>query len=326
VSGWNGQLVVYAHGYVAPGLPLDFYQLTLADGTPLPALLQSLGYAFATTSYRQNGLAILEGTDDIRQLIDAFGRAYPPPTRTYLAGVSEGGLVAALLAEQSPELFTGVLATCGPVGSFKYQANYLGDFRVLFDYFYPGVIPGSPISIPAAVMQNWQTYYAPAIAGLVAATPDRAAELLRVAKAPHDPAQPATMINTVLDVLWYNVFATNDAIAKLGGNPFGNRIRWYFGSSNDLRLNRSVQRFSASPTALNAMRPLETSGQLTIPLVTLHTTLDDVVPVWHELIYLAKADTSDRGRFLPIPVKRYGHCAFTTTEVLGAFAVTVSQP
>ena len=58
--GWNGQLVVYAHGYVAPGLPLGFYQLTTPDGLYLPLLVQSLGYAFATTSYRQNGLAILE--------------------------------------------------------------------------------------------------------------------------------------------------------------------------------------------------------------------------------------------------------------------------
>ena len=68
-TGWNGQLVVFAHGYVAPGQPLDFFHLTLPDGTSLPLLTQSLGYAFATTSYRRNGLVILEGEDDIRQLV-----------------------------------------------------------------------------------------------------------------------------------------------------------------------------------------------------------------------------------------------------------------
>lgn len=326
VAGWNGQLVVYAHGYVAPGLPLDFYQLSLPDGTPLPALIQSLGYAFATTSYRQNGLAILEGTADIRELVAAFSAAYPPPTRTYLAGVSEGGLVAALLAEQSPEQFTGALATCGPIGSFRLQTNYIGDFRVLFDYYFPGVIPGSPINIPLSVIQNWQTQYAPAIAGLLASHPARTAELLRVAKAPSDPAQPATMVTTALDLLFYNVFATNDAAAKLGGNPFDNRLRWYFGSSNDVTLNRKVQRFSASPAAVRAMRSYETSGHLGVPLVTLHTILDDAVPAWHELLYIAKVRTYDRGRFLPVPVKRYGHCAFTTTEVVTAFGALVAQP
>jgi hypothetical protein len=33
--GWNGELVVFAHSYVAPGSPLDFYNLTLPDGTDL---------------------------------------------------------------------------------------------------------------------------------------------------------------------------------------------------------------------------------------------------------------------------------------------------
>ena len=50
-----------------------------------------------------------------------------------------------------------------------------------------------------------------------------------------------------INALWYNVFATNDAVSKLGGNPYGNRGRWYFGSSNDLRLNLLVRRFSGRP-------------------------------------------------------------------------------
>src|SRR5205823_4600707 len=120
-----------------------------------------------------------------------------------------------------------------------------GDFRVLFDYFFPGVVlPGSPIAVPDVLMQKWYAVYAPAVAGALAANPGRALELLRVAKAPFDPADPRTIVQTALDVLWYNVFATNDAAAKLGGNPYGNRLRWYFGSKNDWALNLAVQRFS----------------------------------------------------------------------------------
>src|SRR5215510_5724478 len=60
-DSWNGQLVVYAHGYEAPqaplALPLD--ELTLPDGNgqPVftPAVLLARGFAFATTSYRKNG-------------------------------------------------------------------------------------------------------------------------------------------------------------------------------------------------------------------------------------------------------------------------------
>jgi pimeloyl-ACP methyl ester carboxylesterase len=326
VLGWNGQLVVYAHGYVAPGQPLDFYQLTSPDGTFLPLVVQSFGYAFAATSYRQNGLAILEGVEDVRELVAAFSEVHAAPTRTHVAGVSEGGLVATLLAERAPDHFTSAFAACAPIGSFRLQLNYVGDFRVLFDYFFPGLIPGSAIDIPAPVMANWDTLYVPAITAALVANPARALELMRVSKAAFDPSAPATIVNTTLSILWYNVFGTNDAVQKLGGNPYGNRLRWYFGSRNDLRLNLLVRRFTAAPAALEALRPYETNGDLRIPLVTLHTTADEVVPFGHELLYLPKVDLFDRGRFVPIPVKRYGHCNFTTSELLGSVLVAVSLP
>src|SRR6185436_20913821 len=140
---WNGELVVFAHGYVPSSNPvLDFYHLALPDGTLIPQLVLGLGYAFATTTYRQNGLAILEGVDDIRDLVAVA----PPAVRTHVAGVSEGGLVATLLAERWPELFDSAIAACAPIGSFRAQLDSVGDFRVLFDYFFPGVIPlGSAI-------------------------------------------------------------------------------------------------------------------------------------------------------------------------------------
>jgi pimeloyl-ACP methyl ester carboxylesterase len=322
IAGWNGELVVFAHGYVDFDQPLGFYNLTLADGTPLPPLVQSLGYAFATTSYRRNGLAILEGVDDIRELVAAF----PSPVPTHLAGVSEGGLVATLLAERWPELFRSAVAACAPIGSFRAQIDSFGDFRVLFDYFFPGVIPGSPISIPDAVVAGWQTVYIPRVLAALAANPARALELMRVSRAAYDPANPATIANTTINMLRYNVRGMNDAVAKLGGNPFGNRLRLYFGSSNDFRLNLQVQRFTASPVARAALDAYESNGNLTIPLVTLHTTRDEVVPFWHELLYLPKVDLSDRGRFLPIPVVRYGHCNFTANEVLTAFGLAVQEP
>ncbi len=95
--GWNGDLLVYAHGYTAFNEPLGFQNLTMPDSTYLPDLIMGLGYAFATTSYRENGLAVLNGVKDIRQLTDSFPKvARRRPGHTYLAGVSEGGLVAIL--------------------------------------------------------------------------------------------------------------------------------------------------------------------------------------------------------------------------------------
>jgi len=324
--GWNGDLVVYAHGYVNPGQPLDFYNLDLPDGTNIPGLIQSLGYAFATTSYRQNGLAVPEGVDDVLELVAEFPAvAGRDPTHTWLTGVSEGGLVTVLAAERAPETFTGAYATCGPIGNFRSEVNYLGDFRVLFDYFFPGVLPGSPIDIPESLIAQWDSYV-PVLTALLASHPATTLKLLKTAKAPYDRNDPATAVKTAIDILTYNVLRTNDAVAKLGGNPFDNRRRWYWGSGEDLRLNLLVQRFRADPEALAAMQAYTTSGDLRIPLVTLHTTGDPLVPFGHELIYLAKVRPSERGQFWPFPVFRYGHCNFTTTEVLAGLGLLVRLP
>lgn len=322
-SGWNGDLLVWAHGYVAFNEPLGFYNLYLGE-TYLPDLVQSLGYAFATTSYRTNGLAIVTGVDDVAELIAAFpAAAGRTPAHTYMTGASEGGIVTALMAERHPELLTGALSACGPIGDFRKQTDYLGDFRVLFDYFFPNILPPSPINIPPQVIANWQSTYVPAIAQQVRANPRQALQLMSTSRAATQMLSMSSMISTTVNVLWYNVFATNDASAKLGGNPFGNRTRLYSGSLNDFALNQRVQRFRADPAALAALTPYQTTGVLTIPMVTLHTTGDEVIPFWHQLLYRGKVQTSGRGQLLQIPIFRYGHCNFTTNEALAGFAIMI---
>ena len=126
--------------------------------------------------------------------------------------------------------------------------------------------------------------------------------------------------------LSYNVFATDDAEEKLGGNPYDNVGRWYWGSLNDFRLNASVERFRADQTALNNLVSYETSGHLVRPLVTLHTTEDDVISFWQEARYFDKAlAAGDASQVTPIPIIRYGHCSFTSSKVLAAFGLLVLQ-
>jgi pimeloyl-ACP methyl ester carboxylesterase len=327
-SGWNGVLLVFAHGYIAATEPVNFQHLTLPDGTNIPQVTQALGFAFATTSYRQNGLAVLEGLEDVTQLVAAFEvMVGQRPAKTFIAGVSEGGLIAALAAERAPHVFDGALSTCGPIGTFRGQVDYVGDFRVLFDFYYPGVIPGPATDVPAVVRDLWDVVFVPVITALVAADPGRALELIRVSRAPIDPADPSTITQTMINVLWYNVFGTNDAVAKLGGNPFDNSTRWYVGSGHDGLLNLLVQRHAADPAALASLQAYETSGAPGVRLVTLHTVADEVIPYGHQIIYGLKADaTGSRHRFVSIPIGRYGHCQFTTAEVLTGLAVLVSQP
>lgn len=319
---WNGDLVVYAHGYVSPipqrppELPADQY--VLPDGTSIPNMINILGYAFATTSYRTNGLAIKDGVADLVQLVEYFGSQHPSLSRhTYLVGASEGGLVTARAIEQRPGKFSGGVAACGPVGDFQKQVNYLGDLRVVFDYFYPGILTGSAIKIPDSVISNWPGLQATIPAAMVA-NPAAAMQLLNVTQAAVDPADPTSPMKTVLGVLWYNVFATNDATAKLHGNPFDNWGRIYSGSLADGALNAGVERYKATKAAPSQIsNHYQTNGNLSRPLALLHNTLDPVVPYWHETLYAEKVGLNPN--YMLFPVARYGHCNFTSSEIMAAF-------
>ena len=323
-AGWNGDLIVYGHGYVAPGAPLDFYNLDLSDGTYLPALVQSLGFAFATTSYSRNGLAILEGVRDVRDLAAQFpGVTGLQPGVTYITGPSEGGAVAALSAERSADVFDGALSLCGPIGDFREQINYWGDFRVLYDYFFPATLPPDAMNIPSELMANWETVYQPIVLAKLAAEPLLTAQLIRTSRAPFDLNDPTTAGSTTAGILWYNVFSTNDGKQQLGGNPYDNSTRIYNGSLNDRALNASVQRFAADPTALAAIAKYNTNGKPGVPLVTMHTTGDPIVPYWHEQIYRQKVTAAGNTEVTQLRIRRYGHCSFTTNEVLAAFSLMV---
>jgi hypothetical protein len=192
---------------------------------------------------------------------------------------------------------------------------------VVFDYFFPDLLPGSPISIPQSLMTNWETTYWPQVMNALIGNQDKAIQLLQVTGGAYDPNDPLTTGgNTVKTVLWYNIFGTNDAIAKLGGLPFDNTNTHYTGSTNDTALNAGVQRFSADPAAQAELAAhYQTNGQVLWPMVTLHTSLDEIVPYWHEISYTAKVNPTWAGmRYQNIQVQRYGHCNFTQAEVLQA--------
>jgi pimeloyl-ACP methyl ester carboxylesterase len=329
-SPWNGDLLVYAHGYVAYDRPVEIPEDQLVvGGVYIPELITSLGYAFATSSYSTNGLAMRDGVADLVDLVDLFTAAHGSPGRTYLAGPSEGGIITVLALEKHPDLFDGGLAACGPVGGLPAQTNYMGDYRVLFDYYFPGLLPGEAITIPQELIDNWDTHYATVVYPTISA-PSSAysmTQLLAVTGAAYDPADPATAFTTTQGLLWYSVFATNDAKAKLGGQPYDNVERTYGGSDDDAALNDGVRRYNADRVALEAMEAdYQTYGHLNRPLVTVHTTLDEIIPYWHEPLYAGKVAAHNRTELHHnTAISRYGHCHFTPGEVMEAFARLVDM-
>ncbi|HKX30120.1 MAG TPA: hypothetical protein VJ302_20695 [Blastocatellia bacterium] len=325
-SQWNGDLVVYAHGYVAAPLPLSIPDGQLS-GISLMQTYTQMGYAYATTSYSKNGLAIKEGVADIADVTRIFINTYRKPKYTYLVGISLGAAVAALSIEKNPQLFNGALPISGPIGNFRSQVTYFGDFRLVFDYFFPGVIPGDPFNIPPAVIANFNTVYVPAIVAAITINPAATIQLLKVTRAPIDPADPTSIPTTIIGALFFNVLGSNDTNAELGGNPFDNRSKNYTGSDDDARLNQSIPRYTADQAALNEIKQFyQTSGKLPAPVVTIHTTADPIVPFTQEASYLLKVVVQGSlNRLIQIPILRYGHVTETNDEMLTAFSILVNR-
>jgi pimeloyl-ACP methyl ester carboxylesterase len=286
-----------------------------------------VGVAFATTSYPTNGLAVLPAVDDMVNLVRVFSDTYGSPETVLIAGVSEGGLVTTLAVERLPHVFDGGLAACGPIGSWTKGINNLGDFRVLFDYFFPDLLPSDVVTIPNWLIDQWSNndYFAGVVEPVVfdPASAVSLTQLLATSGLPYVPSVTDTIRTAVHDALAYNVLATNDAMEKLGGNPFDNIGRVYSGSADDAALNANVRRFSADQAALAENRKYETSGRLTRPLVTLHTSRDQQVPQWQESLYRQKVLARHTWMWhidQPVPVDAYGHCNFDVAEeVMPAF-------
>lgn len=326
-EGYNGILVIWAHGFQNAGEPVAIPEDQLcANDFCIPDIVNGLGFGFATNSYRKTGLAILEGKEDIVDLVSIFAKAKGAPSKVYLVGASEGGIITALNVEQRPDIFSAGLAACGPVGDFPMQINYFGDARVTFEYFFPGVIPGDPFNPDPGLTAMWAEFFEQSVKPVVF-HPDNRRKLdqwLAVANLAFDPANYLTSLElSVKDVLTYGVVNLNDASATLGGFPFENRARWYSGSENDLLLNIFITRVGAEPAAVAQMQLYNTTGVLTRPLVTLHTLRDQQIPYVHEQLYVLKTlfGGSFLSRHIHFPVDRFGHCNFNRDEVLFSFVV-----
>lgn len=326
---WNGDLVVYAHGYVPRSDTLRIPDDEV-EGQTVASLVNGLGYAYATTSYRANGLVVPEAVLDVSDLIDVVRtRVRPDPERTFVVGFSEGGLVAALVAERYANKVDGALAGCGPIGDFLRQIDHVGDVRVAFDYFFPGVLPGTAVDVPDAAIEGWSTQYVPAIAAALLNDQGKTQQLIAVTGLPVEAGNPISAGESVISALFYNIFGTMDARERLGGQPFDNTTRVYTGSADDEALNSGIARHAADPAARTRLeQAFQTTGALTMPLVTLHTTQDPDVPQFHQALHAEKVEAagSTAMAFLAQATPaRYGHCEFTLLELMWAFSL-ITQP
>ena len=135
----------------------------------------SQGFAFATSSFHKNGVAIEQGAEDLNKLLQYFKSVVPPRSlqKVFITGASEGGLIALMLLERHPGKYDAGLALCAPVGGAPDLIKYTYDFRVVFDYFFPTVFtfpPNQPgeqpfgaVDVPENAFLFWETVYVPRI-------------------------------------------------------------------------------------------------------------------------------------------------------------------
>ena len=321
-AAWNGRLVLWAHGFVDPAAPIALPDAQPPDVAPwlieLRETLLGAGYAVAYSSYAENGWAVKDGAERTHELQTLFRARFGIPAHVYVAGRSLGALITAFLAETHPADYRGALALCGPLGGGRVETDYIANVRVLFDFFFPGVIPGDVLHVPP-MEYSPSAPVVKAIVKAILAEPHKAVALASVDQIELPYRTLTELVLSIVRPLGYNIRGTNDILARTGGqSPYGNVDTWYTGLAlYDATVNAGVGRFRAQPGGLQYLddyyRP---HGTLSIPLLTLHTTMDPDVPFFHEAALAKIVAAAGRSeRLAQQSVQRYGHCNVTPAEV-----------
>lgn len=328
-AAWNGDLVLYAHGIVQAEKPVA--TPTTQDGYNYlrPALLAA-GFAVAASSFSSNGWSLDDAVRRTHQLSGIFKARVGHPGRTYLVGASMGALAIVKMLEKFPGQYDGALPMCGPLGGALYELQYAQDARVMLDYFFQGLLPGDPFHIPAGT-----SYLVPTDPGgpsllflqvytAFLSNPLAVTKWALAAKLPF--ANSTELFSSALYVAGFGLRFTNDLVERVNGKtPYDNRLSVYTipgDPAGSAALNLGVARYDGDRAALNYYeRNYAPSGQLEMPVLTLHTTRDPAIPRDHEDLFAATVAAAGRSDFLvQREVNAWGHCAFPPAEVQTAFS------
>jgi len=350
-ANWNGGLFLYSHGYVFPGASNPAYDYS--DGDTAYYLLTA-GYALAGSSYATTGWAVQQAIPDQIAVLDVFQSTVGTPTQTIAWGASMGGMITAALVQQYPTRFNGAVPMCGVVAGGVGFWNEALDIAFAFNTLVAG---GSlqVVNITNA-LQNYND--AENFLGTAQGTPQGQARIALVAALADvpgwfDPSSPEPALTDYAtreanQFLW---FANDDFLfpfylrseleSRAGGNAsFNTGVNYTkqlqksvdyaevealykaagLSLTADLATLNSAPRISADPAALTYLTDnIIFNGQLSVPVLTLHTTGDGLVPVQVEKAYSTVVhDAGDNALLKQAYVHRAGHCEFTPAETITA--------
>jgi alpha-beta hydrolase superfamily lysophospholipase len=318
---WNGDLVVYLHGYTDPSLPV-----ALPNYFEIRDSLLARGFAVAASSYSANGYAVPEGLRDSHALNELFAERVARPRRTFLLGQSLGGLIGMLLTQKYSWQYDGSMLVAGVVGGTDEELQYMGDIRVLFDTVYPGVLAGDLEHPP--VITDLNTQVVGPVLQAVNANPQGVGIIQLLARRPLPGNNGNEIVASLINVLGFAMQGGGDIFQRTHQHHFFDNAGWRYTSPalpaallDDI--NARVARYAIAPDAAAYLeRYGEPSGPFRIPVLTLHHSRDPVVPVFHEdlLAQVAAGPNLEQRRF-----DAYGHTTFTAGELMTNFADLVGR-
>jgi hypothetical protein len=316
---WNGELVLYAHGFVVNSGANG--SLLRAPNDPIREHLVAGGFAWASSSYRCNGYVPGQGLLDTMALADIFTKANGgrAPQRTYLTGTSMGGHVTLLGMQEFPTAFAGGLAMC-PAGS------------ELFDYF-------AAVSAAAEVISGVQFNAATlqqdvaAVADVVGKPPDYTDKGRALASVEIQiSGGPRPFAAEGLSSRFAANYATSAPALAGADSPYNRAltntaVRYAIDPGLAVtasELDAKARRKPADPQARNPNGPYEEAvpfdGRIERPLLTMHGTGDLFVPVLIEQGLKRAISSAGNDRLLVQRLYRIGgHCQFSQPEMIRAF-------
>jgi pimeloyl-ACP methyl ester carboxylesterase len=356
-ADWNGTLFLYSHGYVVPGAGNPAMDV----GDPLTGgWLLGHGYALAGSSYATTGWAVQQALPDQIHTLNVFDRLAGKPQQTIAWGHSLGGMITAGLIQQYPTRFTAALPMCGVVSGGVATWNTALDAEFAFQQLIDPSVSIVNISNPGTNLVAAETAAATAqktpqgrarlaLVSALADTPGWFTPLSPKPAATDYTAQEANQYEWGSQVTFPFVFDLRAELeARAGGNPSWNTGVNYFSDllksadlkevlalynaaglnvNKDLAKLDAAPRISADPAATSYLiKHITYTGDLRIPVLTMHTTGDGLVVPENEQAYRAAvAKAGDSERLRQVFVSRAGHCAFTPAETITAAQVLLNR-
>ena len=322
-ANWNGSLVLYCHGYRGTGL-----ELTVSNPSIRQYLINN-GYAWAASSYRTNSYDVKAGVMDSHALAKFFNGLVGKPKRTYIIGHSMGGHITGVAIEQYPKSFDGALPMCGVMGDNE-LFDYFLDYQVVAQWLtetyveYPFPLNYATAIVPQMISELGTPF--PTVLN------DDGKKLRTATKYFSGGERP--LFNTAF-VAW-GIFLFGQGISYdtrsnlVPGIVNDNTDRVYQLDDNpalsteEILLNNEVLRVAADPQGRhpNGLANIPSiSGDIKIPVLSLHTVGDLFVPFLMEQIYAERVAANGKsGLLVQRIIRDVGHCGFTTAEQEVAFA------